>query len=121
MNTPPENPEQPDQTQYTDMNTNTEHPYNIGKSYHIRTVTHFYTGILRDVYSHELVLAEAAWIADTGMFSQAMATSDFVEVEPYPKDRLVIIGRGAAVDAVEIDRHPTEQKGGVVAVGIEEQ
>ena len=48
------------------------HPYTIGEKYLIRTVTHYYTGLLTDVFEHELVLENAAWIADTGRYTQAL-------------------------------------------------
>ena len=76
-------------------------PYEIGKNYFIRTVTNFYTGKLESVGSKELVLSSVCWIADTGRFSDAMNSADKMsEIEPYPPDVPVIIGRGAIVDAV---------------------
>ena len=42
------------------------HPYEIGKNYFIRTVTHHLVGRLIKVTSKELVLEEASWIADDG-------------------------------------------------------
>ena len=86
------------------------HPYRVGANYFIRTVTHHYTGKLEAVYAGELVLSTAAWIADDGRFADALKSSEFSEIEPYPADRLVIIGRGAVLDAVEIDTLPTSQK-----------
>ena len=87
-----------------------EHPYHIGKNYFIRTVTFYYTGKLVRVTAQELVLEQAAWIADTGRFAQALATGDFSEVEPYPAHDL-IVGRGAVVDAWLADwKLPTQQK-----------
>lgn len=41
-------------------------PWNVGANYLIRTVTMIDTGRLVDVGPQELVLEEAAWIADTG-------------------------------------------------------
>jgi hypothetical protein len=78
-----------------------DHPYHIGKNYFIRCVTHYYTGRLVRVTAQELVLEDAAWIADTGRFAQAIETGDFSEVEPYPAIHELIIGRGAVVDAIE--------------------
>lgn len=74
------------------------HPYKIGENYFIRTVTHYYTGKLERVYAHELVLSQAAWIADTGRFSDALKTGKLNEVEPFPEGE-VIIGRGSVIDA----------------------
>jgi hypothetical protein len=85
------------------------HPYKIGKNYFIRTVTLFYTGKLIRVTSKEIVLENAAWIADTGRFMDAIKTGKLNEVEPFQDD--VIIGRGAIVDAT-VWKHalPREQK-----------
>ena len=80
---------------------NEAHPYVLGKNYFIRCVTHYYTGRLVRVTAQELVLENAAWIADTGCFAQAMETGNFSEVEPYPAQEL-ILGRGAVVDAVQV-------------------
>lgn len=78
------------------------HPYQIGKNYFIRTVTLFYTGKLVKVTSKEIVLEDAAWIADTGRFMDAIKTGKLNEIEPFQDD--VIIGRGSIVDAT-IWRH----------------
>lgn len=48
------------------------HPFEVGKNYFIRTVTHHHTGKLVAVYDHELVLENAAWIADDGRLSDAL-------------------------------------------------
>jgi len=87
------------------------HPYEIGKNYFIRTVTFHYTGRLVAVYDHELVIKTAAWIADDGRFAEAVAKGTYSEIEPYPQDREVVIGRGAVVDACVIEHPlPTNQK-----------
>ncbi len=86
------------------------HPWVIGANYFIRTVTMAQTGKLVAVHQHELVLSEAAWIADTGRFAQAIAKSDFSEIEPFPEDRRIIVGRASIIDAVEIASLPRSQK-----------
>lgn len=86
-----------------------EHPWEIGKIYLIRTVTMIDTGRLVAVTEQELVLEDAAWIADTGRFSDAIKKADFGEVEPFPDGR-VIIGRGSVIDAVQISITPRSQK-----------
>ena len=86
-----------------------KHPFAIGKNYFIRTVTHHHTGRLVEVTPTELVLEDAAWIADSGRFSNALKSCSFDEVEPFPTGR-VIIGRAALIDAVEISTVPTSQK-----------
>ena len=73
------------------------HPYEIGKNYFIRTVTHHLTGRLTRVTAKELVLADAAWIADDGRFHDALKTGKLNEVEPFPGE--VIVGRGSLIDA----------------------
>lgn len=86
------------------------HPYEIGANYFIRTVTHYFTGRLVAVHSQELVIEDAAWIADTGRYADAIKSGDFNEVEPYPNGR-VIIGRGSVIDSWKAEFVlPREQK-----------
>lgn len=84
-------------------------PWQIGKIYLIRTVTMIDTGRLVEVTPQELVLEDAAWIADTGRFAEALLSAKFGEVEPFPAGR-VIVGRGSVVDAVEISEVQRSQK-----------
>jgi hypothetical protein len=84
-------------------------PWQLGKIYLIRTVTMTDTGRLVAVTQQELVLEDAAWIADTGRFAQAVEKAEFGEVEPFPSGK-VIIGRGAVIDAVEIKKVQRSQK-----------
>lgn len=72
-------------------------PWQRGASYLIRTVTMTITGRVVAVYSREIVLECAAWVADTGRFYDALKTGNLNEVEPMPG--LVIVGRGSVVDA----------------------
>lgn len=74
--------------------------WQVGKAYFIRTVTHHYCGKLIRVTPQELVLLDAAWVADDGRFHEAIATGKVGEVEPYPDGAEVIVGRGAVCDAV---------------------
>jgi hypothetical protein len=83
--------------------------WEIGKCYLIRTVTMIDTGRLVEVTPHELVLTDAAWIADTGRFADALKSLQFLEVEPFPDGR-VIVGRGAVIDAVQISAPQRSQK-----------
>lgn len=87
----------------------TTHPYKIGQSYLIRTVTHYHTGRLVAVHAGELVLDDAAWIADCGRYHDALAQGTLTEVEPIIGP--CVVNRGAIVDAVEW-RHdlPSQQK-----------
>lgn len=87
-----------------------ENPYNIGANYFLRTVTHHHTGKLVQVTAQELVLENAAWIADDGRLTEALKTGSFNEVEMFPANSRVIIGRGSIIDAVELINIPTSQK-----------
>lgn len=89
--------------------TNIKHPFHIGSVYLIRTVTMIDTGRLVAVYPTELVLEDAAWIPDTGRFSESLIKCNFSEVEPFP-DGQVIIGRGSIIEAVKIKECPRKQK-----------
>ena len=80
-----------------------DHPYPVGENVFIRTVTHHYTGKLVKVYPNELVLTDAAWIAEDGRFNEALATGSFNEVEPYPEGE-VIVTRGCIVDCTRWPR-----------------
>lgn len=85
------------------------HPFKIGAVYLIRTVTMIDVGRLVEVTPTELVLEDAAWVADTGRFADALRACKFNEVEPFPDGR-VIVGRGALVDAVEVAATQRTQK-----------
>jgi hypothetical protein len=98
--------------EYQDFSTKTielPSPWKIGKNYLIRTVTMINTGRLVQVFNQELVLEDAAWIADTGRFADSLKSCSFSEVEPFPFGK-VIIGRGSIIDAVQIDSLPRIQK-----------
>ena len=87
------------------------HPFQIGKSYFIRTVTMIYTGKLDAVYEKELVISSASWIAETKRWKESVESGNFNEVEPYPDNCKVTIGRGAILDATPVEwKLPREQK-----------
>ena len=73
--------------------------WKVGENYFIRTVTYHFTGRLIRVTPSELVLVDAAWIADAGRFSECMAKGSVNEVEPFPDGLEVIVGRGSLIDA----------------------
>jgi hypothetical protein len=85
-------------------------PWKIGAAYFIRTVTHHLAGRLAWVGDKELVLLSAAWIADDGRFTQAVLNSEFNEVEMFPVNEQVIVGRASIIDAVKITTLPIAQK-----------
>lgn len=81
----------------------------VGKKVFIRTVTHHYTGLVKKLTgSNSCILDEAAWIADSGRFANALKSCNFDEVEPYPG--LVQINYGAVLDISEIGSLPKAQK-----------
>lgn len=84
--------------------------WEIGKPYLIRTVTMIDLGIVVKVTPIEIVLKDAAWIADTGRFSEALVDpSRLNEVEPFPNGE-VIINRSAIIDAVKFPRTERSKK-----------
>lgn len=97
-------------TLFSQQSGSSSHFFTIGKNYFIRTVTHHYTGVLVAVGDKELVLEKAAWIADDGRLTDALKECEFNEVEMYPADSQVIIGRAALLDAVQISKIPISQK-----------
>ena len=70
----------------------------VGENVFIRTVTHHYTGRLIEERAGVIILANAAWIAGDGRFSNAMNKGELDEVEPYHPDQLVRISKGAILD-----------------------
>lgn len=85
------------------------HSFEIGKAYLIRTVTMHYTGRVVEVTDSDVVLEEAAWIADTGRYANSLVNGTLNEVEPYPER--VSVCRGAMVDFAEWEHQlPKVQK-----------
>ena len=73
-----------------------EVPFAVGQSYFIRTVTYHLTGRVREIVGNFLVMDDAAWIADSGRFSQAIKTGSFKEVEPV---ETMIVNMDSITDA----------------------
>lgn len=84
-------------------------PWEIGKTYLIRTVTMIQTGRCVAIHDKEICLEDAAWIADTGRFSDALVSMDFGEVEPFP-DGVIFVGRGSIIDVVQVPKSPRIRK-----------
>ena len=79
-------------------------PRRVGNAVFIRTVTMHYTGKIVAVSKDEILLVDAAWIADSGRFGVALATGALNEVEPYP-DGVVSVAAGGIIDVCDW-RHP---------------
>lgn len=74
-------------------------PFKVGEQVFIRTVTHYLTGRIIDITGDFLTLEDAAWIADTGRFADALIKAEFSEVEPIKGlDR---VNMGSFVDVIE--------------------
>lgn len=54
----------------------------VGKKWFIRTVTYHLTGEVEKIVGNFLMLKNAAWIADSGRFMQAIKEGKLNEVEP---------------------------------------
>lgn len=84
-------------------------PFKVGKKYFIRTVTYFVTGKVKKISGGFLVLENAAWIADTGRFSDALKSGNFSEVEPV--DVQVYLNLNSITDGFEwLHKLPRDQK-----------
>jgi len=77
-----------------------DHPWELGSHYVIRTVTMTQTGVVVAVYPQEIVMKDAAWVADTGRFHDFLKGKSPSEVEPFTDN--VIVGRGSIVDAQKV-------------------
>lgn len=73
----------------------------IGEQYLFRTVTVYVTGRIVAITDTDILIADGAWIPDTGRFSDAVKAVQFNEVEPYP-DGEHILFRGGLIDAVRL-------------------
>jgi len=71
----------------------------IGKNIVVRTVTMFHVGKLDRIEDGFLILDDAAWVADTGRWTEFLTTGHVREVEPFPGRCYVSLG--AVVDACE--------------------
>lgn len=84
-------------------------PFEIGAVYLIRTVTMIDVGRVVAASKQYIILEDAAWIASTGRFSDALKACKFNEVEPFP-DGVVILSAGSIVDAVKVSTVQRSQK-----------
>lgn len=82
--------------------------FELGKAYFIRTVTFHLTGRVVRTAGQFLILEDAAWIADSGRFAQALSKGSLNEVEPVGE---AIINTGSITDAFPWKHAlPKEQK-----------
>lgn len=84
-------------------------PFEVGGKYFFRTVTYFATGRVKEIVGKFLVLEDAAWIADTGRFRQAIMDGVLDEVEPV--DVPMYLNTDVITDAFQWTKElPREQK-----------
>jgi hypothetical protein len=74
-------------------------PMKIGTNVIVRCVTHYYTGRIIDISPEEILLEDAAWIANTGRFNAGLVNGTLEEVEPFPG--IVSVARGSLVDLTQ--------------------
>lgn len=81
----------------------------IGTNVFIRTVTLYYTGRVKAVSNGAVTLEDAAWIADTGRFTEFLKEGKVNEVEVFQDD--VHVPLGSIIDVTKW-RHklPRDQK-----------
>lgn len=85
-----------------------ESAFEKGEKLLIRTVTHYLTGRVVKQVGAFLTLEDAAWIADTGRFSDALKDCSFSEVEPH--DKPVRVNTEAIIDVWQLSGNlPREQ------------
>jgi hypothetical protein len=83
------------------------HPYTVGEAYVFRTVTMYITGRVEAVYPQEITLTDAAWIPDTGRWSEFLKKpQSCVECELFPDGAVKGVSRGAIVDFCQIKELP---------------
>lgn len=75
----------------------------VGQPVLIRTVTHYYTGRAAAMEAGFVRLDDAAWVASTGRFGEALETGTLDEVEPFPASCWVAV---AAIVDVAPWSHP---------------
>ena len=82
----------------------------IGHNVFVRTVTHHHTGRLIAIHDNGFIeLADAAWIADSGRWANALKNGSLNEVEPFPGTCFVAIG--AIIDVCKWNHDlPRKQK-----------
>ncbi|MCP4679699.1 MAG: hypothetical protein GY854_30265 [Deltaproteobacteria bacterium] len=91
--------------------TSKSHSFVIGEIYLVQTATHCFSGRLVAITDTDLVLDDAAWIADTGRFADALKdASKLHEVEPIPGAYIVSRGAVIGVTRPEWSEPPREQK-----------
>jgi hypothetical protein len=77
----------------------TDLPFKVGAAYLFRLTTHYWTGRVVGISGPFLKLEDAAWIPDTGRYSQAVDEDSLDEIEP--REGAVLVNTAQLIDAVE--------------------
>jgi hypothetical protein len=80
----------------------------IGKIVFIRTVTYHLSGKVEETCGDFVKLSKAAWIADSGRYTQAVETGEFSEVEVYKNP--IHVNIQSVIDFCEIPKANESQK-----------
>jgi hypothetical protein len=72
--------------------------FNVGENVFLRKITMILTGRVVAIHDTYIELDNAAWIADTGRYANAVRTGEFSEVEPYPDALVIKVPLGDLVD-----------------------
>lgn len=76
-------------------------PWETGTSYHIETVTKYFTGLLVGITETDFIITDAAWIPSTGNFSDYCKGAKPEECEPFADDQVVMVSRSGYISAVK--------------------
>jgi hypothetical protein len=83
----------------------------VGKNYMVQTVTNYFIGKLRKNTKNEIALSQCSWIPDTGVYSTALISGIFEEVEPMPDNFLNIIFKSSIINMFEVNfKIPRDKK-----------
>lgn len=78
-----------------------EHAFEVGKRYLFQTVTLYWLGTIVGITEGEIVITDAAWVADMGKASSFFGGNDPNESESLPAGKEMILSRGALVAVIE--------------------
>ena len=70
-------------------NTENKLPFEIGKAYLFRTVTHIELGRVDSICGKFVKIVDASWISHTGRYSECLLNGTIKESEPYPDYSIV--------------------------------
>lgn len=90
--------------------TPANHSFEIGKAYFFQTVTLYFTGRIDAITDTDIVISEAAWIADTGRFADFIKDCEKGAPEVEPMNRPYILSRSGIIGAIDAKTLPRSQR-----------